>query len=163
MTYLWRKHLVLKSISLVCILLLVACQQEPFYKEKLPVPEQGWYYDEPLEFRVQARDTSDIYKMELELSHSQLYRYENLYLRILTIFPDGEEREERLSVELADKTGKWAGKCKGNQCDVKVYLLDRFRFPKPGEYSFIFEQYSRQDTLQDLSSLELLIEKIPNE
>jgi gliding motility-associated lipoprotein GldH len=150
-------------IFLICFLLIqFSCTEEPFYSEtqKIPVP---WPYEQEIEFYVDIVDTSSLYTMELLINHAGAYKYENIYFRVKTDFPSIEDREELLNVELASKAGQWMGKCNAKSCKVKVYMLDRFKFPEPGRYGFLFEQYTREQRLEGIETMDLIIAKMKNE
>jgi len=108
-------------------------------------------------FTVPVKDTSQRQDLHLELNHSADFGYENLYLKIKTEFPNGDIKDEQLSIDLADGFGKWIGSCKKENCLIKIYLLESFKFAEPGDYKFSFEQYSREDQLKGIRSLNFKI------
>ena len=142
-------------LSFILILFLSACEQSSFYDHTITLGEDPWAYDESLDFSIGVSDTSAIYDMHLNMSYSEEYAYENVYLRITTEFPTRDSREENLNVQLADKGGNWIGKCSSGVCTTKVYLLENFRFPENGEYVFSFEQYTRDSLLNNIKALQL--------
>jgi len=133
-----------------------------FYSGSQDVPAP-WAYEEALTFQVEVVDTSSVYSMELLIKHAKDFGYENIYFKVKTDFPTIQDREELLNIELASKAGQWMGKCNSESCKVKVYMLDRFRFPEPGSYSFSFEQYTRDDSLEGMENIDLIITKTNNE
>lgn len=141
------------------ILTILSCGESPFYSEVHSLNEPVWPYDKEIPFDVLIKDTSSIYEMQLVVEHKRNYRYENIYFRINTDFPSLEDREELLNIDLASKAGQWMGKCGSNNCKTKIYLLDSFKFPEPGNYAFEFAQYTRQEELEGIVSLQLLIYK----
>jgi gliding motility-associated lipoprotein GldH len=145
----------LSAIILIALCLFISCQEEIIYSETKSIDAVSWAYDDPISFKISDVDTSQINELQLILEHSKEYEFENIYLKVFTGFPDGNVKEERLSINLADKKGKWIGNCKGEICKLKVYLMEQFKFPMPGEYQFTFEQNSRTEKLDAIKSLEL--------
>jgi len=145
------------------LLALISCKQEVFYQSELGINSEGWSHEDSYDFNLTALDTTTVYEMQLLVRHNQEYRYENLYLMVETVFPRQEPRQERINISLADKKGQWVGKCRSKDCRVMVYMLDGFRFPELGEYTFIFNQHTREENLGGVQSLELrIIEKNEN-
>jgi gliding motility-associated lipoprotein GldH len=140
---------------LALLFLLTACEESVLYTETVEIDSDFWTYDNPVSFSINATDTSLVNELQLIIEHSQEYAYENLYIKVFTQFPDGKTREERLSINLADKKGKWIGNCRGDNCKLKVYLMEHFKFPQPGNYKFTFEQNSRIEKLNAIKSLQL--------
>ena len=142
-------------LSMLSLGILLSCEPQPFYEEKIELGTDGWATETPLSFKTEIQDTAIIYNLELVIEHTPDYRYQNIYLNIKTLFPHQDSREERLSIDLADKKGKWIGKCNSKSCKCKVYLLDNFKFPTPGNYGFELSQDTREETLTNIRSLTL--------
>jgi len=111
----------------------------------------GWPTTDKLTFTTDIEDIAAKYELQLIIDHLDTYRYENIYLKIFTKFPDQPDKEEQLSVSLADKKGNWVGNCSGNSCKCKVFLLDDFKFATQGSYTFELGQYTRDDPAQKVS------------
>ncbi len=144
---------------LLITVLFVSCQQEPYYSEERELNPEAWSTDDALMFDLTVNDTTSIFNMELHLKHTTEYAYENIYLLVTTNFPDREPAEERLNIQLAEKTGKWIGNCRSEDCSLKVYLLDQFRFPSTGDYSFQIKQHTRDKNLKGISAMKFIINK----
>jgi len=153
----------IRTLSLfIGLAIIIGCNEDVFYDRFIEIENGVWEIGQEQKFDVDIRDTTAVYGMALDIEHSKDYSYENIYLRITTVFPEREPRSETLNVQLAEKSGQWIGKCSSNKCLTKVYLLDRFRFPQPGVYGFIFEQYTRNEQLEGIHSIRLKINKNVN-
>lgn len=147
-----------KTVLLISsLLLLFSCGPEPIFSGKQDIENQSWTYGDIKSFEVDIVDTLAIYNMELIIDHSYDYAHENVYMKIYTDFPTIDQKEERITVDLSDSNGFWIGNCNGNKCKVKVYLLENFKFPELGKYTFSFEQFTRKDTLLGINALSLEI------
>ena len=135
----------MKYLAILSLLFFYGCGPTPEYAENRPTNPDGWA-EESVVFDITIDDVNPKYELQLLIDHTTTYRYENIYFKIKTTFPDREPREEQLSVNLANKKGQWQGKCSAESCTIKVYLLESFKFPAAGEYSFSLRQYTLEET-----------------
>lgn len=147
----------------ISICLLVACNTESPIVENSITIEGGWDYETTFLTQVPIEDTTSTYRLDLELLHTLDFDYENLYIDIETSFPDGRKLSDDFSLQLADKFGKWEGKCSSESCKKTFTLRDNFRFKDEGTYAFSIKQYSREDVLSGIGGLNLLLYKYPTE
>jgi gliding motility-associated lipoprotein GldH len=147
------------SFYIFIALLFTSCNKDVVLDKTQMIDVEKWSYGAPVVFYTDISDTVSVYSMHLIISHSKEYAYENIYMKIYTDFPSKEDREEQITVNLAEKNGQWIGKCSAQECKVKVYLLDQFKFPESGKYSFKFEQFTREENLEGIHSLNLRLEK----
>ena len=153
----------MRGLKLFCFFILFyACAETPFFESKIDIPDAVWSYNYKPSFTVPVTDTTQKQDLFLELKHSPEFGYQNLYLKINTQFPNGEIKEEQLSIDLANNMGDWIGKCNGANCQINIYLLENFKFSEPGDYKFSFEQYSRSDKLEGIQSLNFKINRKEN-
>ena len=103
------------------------------------------------------------YDLALRVNHSLEYDYQNVYLQVETVFPDGKKTINPLSLNLADKIGTWLGKCGGDGCDITFSFQDDFRFQSLGKHEFSIGQFSRENQLAGISEIELLLFKAGEE
>lgn len=123
-------------------------------KESIPDP---WLYNKNINFDVDVSDETKQYDLVLFLTHSDIFSYENLYLNTTTIFPDGTKTTNPVSIQLADNNGEWIGDCSGNNCLITIEMLSSAYFKFRGKYSIVFNQYSRKDSLEGISAIELKV------
>jgi len=76
-------------------------------------------------------------------------------MKVTTSFPNTEDKTEQLNIDVAEKNGNWIGKCSDETCQIKVYLLEKFKFAEPGKYIFSFEQDGRDNPLMGIEELQL--------
>jgi gliding motility-associated lipoprotein GldH len=93
------------------------------------------------------------------VNHSNDLAFRNVYVKCKTTFPDNQVKEQVLSLELFDESGKPYGKCSSSECNTNIKLIYATRFPLPGTYQLSLEQYGRDSLLNGIESLGLLIEK----
>jgi gliding motility-associated lipoprotein GldH len=136
-------------------LLLTSCGPDFLLNEEQEVLSEFWQYDDMKSFDVAIDDISLKYNLHFLVTHSKEYDYENVYMKIHTKFPTKDKREEQITIQLANKRGEWVGKCNSLSCTVKVYLLEGFMFPEEGDYTFSFEQFTRDSELMGIEKLQL--------
>ncbi len=124
---------------------------------------EQWSYDDLLVSSYDVQDTMQKYDLALRVNHSLEYDYQNVYLQVKTVFPDGKETSNPLSLNLADKIGTWLGKCGGDGCDITFSFQDDFRFQSLGKHEFSIGQFSRENQLAGISEIELLLFKAGEE
>lgn len=126
------------------------------HSDKHIIGEQ-WSYDNVLVSTYDAQDTTVRYDLALRLNHNKEYDYQNLYLNVETVFPDGKKTINPLSLDLSNKMGTWLGKCGGENCDITFSFQDNFRFKSIGKHQFTIGQFSREDQLKGISEIELIL------
>lgn len=140
-------------------LFLGGCNSNIVYKASKEIPGGVWSYQDTLLFDFNIEDTLSVYNLNLEIEHSPEFSYQNLYTRIFTGFPSGDRARQVVSLELADKSGMWQGKCGKNKCLLKIPIQENAYFNQRGAYSMTIEQYMRQDNLPGVYGFTLSIEK----
>lgn len=140
-------------------LVLIACGPDYLYKKDYPIDGGSWSYDQALEFSFDIEDTLRIYNLWLEVEHSTDYSYQNLYTRINTYFPSGQELQEPLSLELSDKIGRWYGDCSSSACTLLVPIQQGAFFNQQGTYRITLEQFMRQDPIKGIRNIGFRLEK----
>ena len=139
--------------------LLAACGPNIIYEKETPIPDAAWTYADSLTFDFAIVDTAGIYNLFLDVTHGPDYAYQNLYTRLVTEFPDGRTLDQTLSLELADKTGRWNGNCGGTTCTARIALQEGAYFDLAGEYTLTVHQYMRKASLPGVQAVGLAVEK----
>ena len=139
----------------VLTLALSSCGPDFILDQQQEISSGVWKYDDIKSFDVHIDDIDSKYNLQLLITYSKEYSYENVYMKIITKFPVKENREEQITISLADKNGQWEGKCNSSSCTAKVFLLDEFKFAEKGNYGFSFEQFTRDSELIGIEKLQL--------
>lgn len=148
----------MKNLIFISYLLLVlsSCGPSPIHSEKLEL-DGVWEYDENLTSTISVTDTLSNYDLALKMNHSSEFYFQNIYVRIETIFPDGKKISEPLSLQLAKSKGQWNGKCGGESCEILFSLQDNFKFKNLGDHRFSIGQFSRDEKLKGINEIELML------
>lgn len=144
-------------IAIAPVLFATACQSECIEIGNSKIDESGWAYRDSLEFIIEAEDTSQLYDLILELTHSNEFSYQNLYVRSTTHFPSGNSVKDPISLNLGDLSGSWNGDCSGSTCVAPILLRAHFRFSELGAHRIVFEQFSRMPEIKGIMEMRLLL------
>lgn len=152
----------MKYIFAICLILSVvfsACGPNYVYRQKNSFSNDTWTYENIQQHSVEIKDIKHLYNLSIGVKHSTEYANQNLYVKIKTIFPDQKSREQVLSLDFADASGQWYGKCSGKTCSIEIPIQQNAIFEKPGKYQFIIEQYMRTEKVEGVKELSFKVEK----
>ena len=144
------------AMIVVMLGLCSACNEPYLAKETWEWEDSQWLYSDKKTLTMTATDTTNFYKLDLQVNHEKSYAYNNLYVRTITKYPSGKEIVSVTSLELINSDGTWAGDCGGNTCELILPLQQRFTFPEPGAYTWTIEPYMRVDTVKGIQALEVI-------
>jgi gliding motility-associated lipoprotein GldH len=144
-------------LLLPLVVLLSGCQRDRILFSEAAGIAGGWTTDDTIRFGFTAPDTARRYDLRLEITHDEDYAWQNLYVRIGTSFPGDSVRTDILSLELSDRSGGWAGRCRQGKCKLVIPLQQNLRFPSPGNYALTFNQYMRQEVVPGILGLKLTV------
>jgi len=133
-------------------LIIVSCGENYVFEKTYSLEKGAWKYDKTLDYAFEVTDTTKIYNLLLEVSHSIDYSYQNCYLKIYTEFPSGKKTDYLLSVDLADGIGRWQGKCSGASCTTLFDIAKQTTFKESGKHIITLEQYMRKNPLKGIGS-----------
>jgi gliding motility-associated lipoprotein GldH len=136
---------------------MIACNDNVYYKQSITIEDAAWSYGEVLDFEFDIKDTSAYYDLVLDVKHDVDFVYENIYVKINTIFPSGSQVADEVSLQLADELDQWEGNCSGSWCTVSILLQNRVFFKEAGGHKLSIEQFNRLDPLIGIQSMELKI------
>lgn len=136
-----------------------SCSSDYFYEKTNSIESGNWSYEDGLDFSFEIADTLQLYNLWLEVEHSTDYNYQNLYTQIHTEFPSGRQLSEPLSLELADKIGRWYGDCNNSACTLLIPIQQDAFFDQAGTYKITIEQYMRENPVRGIRSIGFLVEK----
>lgn len=134
-------------LFLLTFIVFASCGDGWMYDKKYDISNKTWTYKDTLNFDFEIKDTFKIYNLYLEVTHDEVYPYQNLYLMTKTAFPTGERPSQRINIDLATNDGVWLGKKSGKSFTHRVDLQQNAYYNRPGKYTLTLAQYMRQDSL----------------
>jgi len=135
------------------LIMLNACKMNSIYDESISIENSSWYKDDLAKFEVAIDDTIQSYDFYINIRNTTDYRYSNLYVFLITRYPNRNVSRDTIEFVLADIEGKWFGKGWGAVKENSVLLSSNMRFPLKGTYEFKIQQAMRQDTLDGISNI----------
>lgn len=145
------------SAFVLAILALTACGPSYVFNESHNIADAGWAYKDTLDFAFEIADTTELYDLEIVVEHATDFPYQNLYTLISTRFPSGQRLQKQLSLELADKTGIWAGDCGSKTCKLTIPIQQGAYFNEVGPYVITLEQFMRVNPLPGVKKIGLQV------
>lgn len=146
---------------MVSLIALLSCDQNRLFEENKKIGNKFWYVDSLMTFNFQVPDSTQLYDIYANFSHSSDYNFHNLYFKYVLI--DSTEKqllEELVNVHFFDpKSGVPLGKGLGDVFDHQYLILENYAFKKEGSFSFSFQQYMRTDSLPAIRTVGLRIAK----
>ncbi len=136
-----------------------SCEDRAILDRYDNIAAYGWAYEDVMDFEFEVDDTSHYYQWFANLKISSDYPYSNIHLYLSTTAPDSSVRQEVVSIKLAEKNGKWLGQGVGRTISFQEAFPKRMQFDQRGIYGVKLKQYMRVDTLLQVKSAGIRIEK----
>jgi gliding motility-associated lipoprotein GldH len=142
-------------------LMLVSCDKNKIYEQYVDIPEGLWDAESPAVFDVEIADTIQPLNVLMNFRTAKEYPYQNLYIFLTTVFPDGNIAQDTMEFYFMDNKGKPLGDCTGQVCNYKFMVMQGIRFPLTGLYTFRVHQAMRtpDNQLPDMLNVGMRIEK----
>ena len=150
---------VAKLLVVIGVMMQYACNSGIHFEEFINIPDLEWGHDNTMHFDVEVIDTTQLYDIIINVRHSDSYTYRNMYIMIYTTFPTGRKLEQQIRLNLAEKSGKWKGKCTGDICMIQYPIQELAYFNEVGKYTFEIVQYMRDDPLHGIEKIGLILYK----
>jgi gliding motility-associated lipoprotein GldH len=141
------------------ILILTGCSQDRVFEQYVSLKNDEWFLSQRPNFYYEIKDTSARYNVYFNVRHTGNYNYSNLFVYFLLQGPKSPLEKKRLEFRLAEEDGKWLGSGLGDVYSNQIEILHEVKFQKPGVYSFGFEQNMRDNPLQGIEDVGVLIAK----
>lgn len=143
------------------IFIVIGCDNKRVFEDKKDFPEKYWVFNNPADFEFEIDDTEQAYNLLFNIRNTAKYQYQNIYLQYYLEDSTGR----LLSSELKNillfnaKTGVPLGKGLGDILDIEKTFLEKYTFENPGKYKLRIDQFMRQDSLPEILSVGLRVER----
>ena len=137
-----------------------ACTQNVLVDSFHELPETGWSYTKIVNDSFEVTQPEFYHQMYANLRISGDYDYANIYLKLSIIAPDSSQKEEVITLDLADKTGKWLGSGIGDKITFQQPILEKQKFKDAGIYMVKVEQFMRLENLPHVISAGIKVEQL---
>jgi len=138
---------------------LSSCTDKYVWQQNKIITESIWNKDSILRIELPVTDTVSVYSLSINVRNKTDYSFQNLYLFLQILAPNGATTTDTLNFTLANDDGSWTGsgglfsKYKENTFLYRQYV----QFPMQGNYSVNVRHGMRKDDLEGIASVGLLI------
>lgn len=144
-------RLLILTVSL--FLVLISCKNNIVYKSEINY-ESGWHKDSTAVFEVFLADTTQVMDFILTFSHSDKYRYCNLWIfTSVENFEYQTHLKDTIELFMAYPDGRWFGKKKRDNFEISTYYKHNVKMTHPGNYRFEFQQGMRVDNIEEINKV----------
>ena len=105
---------------LIIATLLISCDSNRLYEKNISIDNDMWSLEQILNFDFENTDTISDVNLILNIRHSNIYPFSNLWVFINTLSPSGEKQVDTLETTLSQKDGKWLGDGLGSVWDLQA-------------------------------------------
>jgi gliding motility-associated lipoprotein GldH len=120
--------------------LFFSCEDSNIYYHSEVIPLSGWDRNQTLYFQDSLRAKApEKLHFEIDLRHTNLYPYQNLWLYIRTKCSDGTSRLDSINWTLSEPNGRWIGSGWGSLYSLSHRLPDILIKKNTGSRWFIIE------------------------
>lgn len=148
-------------VFMAAIILLSGCDRRSVYEGKKDFKSGYWVFNDPLRFDFEILDNSVAYNMEVNVRSTAKYSFQNIYLQYYLEDTTGSLLSKELkNLQLFNSvTGVPLGNGIGGVFDLSKPILEDYKFEHAGKYSLQIEQFMRQDSLPEILSVGVRVEK----
>jgi gliding motility-associated lipoprotein GldH len=129
------------------------------YDKTYPISDAKWESKNILRFEYTEQDTAIAKDIYLTLRHTGLYNYNNIFLFVTTLAPNGKSIKDTVEFSLAQTDGKWIGSGIGDVLDCRLAYKRMVKFGQQGKYIFYIQHGMRDLKLPEILDVGLRIEK----
>lgn len=140
---------------------MASCIKVNLFEKQASIPSQQWYYSYVPEFTFHIDDTSSLYNVYIVLRHTDLYNYNNVWLRVGSNSPSDSMHYQNLNLVLANDSKGWDGIGMDDIFEVRKNIsAGPLTFKKPGDYTFSIAQVMRENPLKYILDIGVRVEKV---
>ncbi|MEN9859311.1 MAG: hypothetical protein RIT50_1433 [Bacteroidota bacterium] len=143
-----------------------SCTPLNLYERTVAIPAHEWKSSFIPQFSFLINDTSARYDLSITLRHRDLYHYNNIWLQINLLSPDGKQYNFQTEKQLGTNESGWLGTGMDDIYEHRISLQKELiengvSLRKKGRYTLSIKQIMREDPLEQVMNVGLRIEKRP--
>jgi gliding motility-associated lipoprotein GldH len=143
-----------------------SCTPLNLYERTVAIPAHEWKSSFTPQFSFLINDTSARYDLSITLRHRDLYHYNNIWLQINLLSPDGKQYNFQTEKQLGTNESGWLGTGMDDIYEHRISLQKELiengvSLRKKGRYTLSIKQIMREDPLEQVMNVGLRIEKRP--
>ena len=145
-------------ILVSAVLLFSGCGETPVYTKSYSFKNNEWKEGQKLKYEVEITDIDKIYDFTLSLRTTTDYKFNNLWVFMKTIAPNGAEGREPFEIKISNPDGSWVGNKTGTVVETELYFRKR-KLPLKGKYTFILEQGITESKIDEVLDLTFKVDE----
>lgn len=151
--------------SVISLLILGGCDSQRVFEQNIDIENRKWPKGDVKHFEFEITDAQQSYNIYYNIRNSVAYPFHNLFLTYSLKDATGNKLLSELqNMNIFDeKTGKPLGNGLGDIFDLQVLSVENYTFDQPGKYTFTIQQFMRRDTLPELLSIGIRVERFNDE
>lgn len=151
-----------KSLFIIFLpLIFLSCIKTDLYEKQAVIPSQQWFYNYIPEFTFHIDDTTSLYNVYVILRHTDLYKYNNAWLRVGLKTPKDSMKFQNINLVLGTDSKGWQGTGMDDIFEVRKSISSGpFTFKTSGDYTFSIAQIMRENPLQYILNVGVRVEKV---
>ena len=152
-------------LATCCSLLVSSCTTNDLYEKTVTTPKLQWKRSYKPVFKFEIKDTTVAYQLFITFRHNDRYNFNNIWVNLYTLSPDGESAKAQYELPLANNEKGWLATGMDDIYEHRIALTplnQEFRFKRAGIYVFTLEHIMREDPLLNVLNVGLRIEKKAN-
>ncbi|MEO5908324.1 MAG: gliding motility lipoprotein GldH [Ginsengibacter sp.] len=152
-----KKFLFISFLTVI----FASCIKTDLYEKQAVIPSQQWFYTYVPEFTFHISDTTSLYNIYVVLRHTDLYKYNNIWLRIGLKSSSDSMKFQNLNLVLATDSKGWEGTGMDDIYEARKNISSGpFSFKTSGDYTFSVAQIMRENPLYYVLNIGIRIEKV---
>ncbi|WP_248724654.1 gliding motility lipoprotein GldH [Seonamhaeicola sp. ML3] len=128
---------------LIVSFVLVSCDSNRVFDTYKSIPNT-WHKDSVVSFNIAPPDSTNAYNLFVNLRNTNAYKYNNLFLIVEMVFPNGKTIKDTLEYRMADPTGKLLGTGFTDIKENKLWYKEHVVFQEAGTYTVNIQQAMRE-------------------
>jgi len=147
-----------KLTPLFLLFLLFGCGRTALVQDQWEALDVGhWSEDDMLSINFEVKDSTQRYDLIVGLTHSTNFGFQNLYIEVSNLTPNGDTMSTPVSLELANSKGQWQGQCSDEECKATIPLRENFYFQNLGKYTITMRPHMRVNPVPDVYKASLAL------
>ena len=128
---------------LITALLFTSCDSNRVFDEYQSVPNT-WNRENVVSFNITPTDSIKPYNLFVNLRNTNAYKYNNIFLIVEMINPNGKIQKDTLEYKMTEPSGKLLGTGYTDIKENKLWYKKGFVFNETGEYKVNIHQAMRE-------------------
>lgn len=153
----------MKKLLLISLLstLIISCIKIDLFEKQTQIPSQQWFYNNVPQFTFHIDDTSSLYNVYVVLRHTDLYNYNNIWLRMGSKAPGDSMHFQNINLILASDSKGWEGSGVDDNYEIRKNISPGpVSFKTSGDYIFSIAQIMRENPLKYILNVGIRVEKV---